>query len=208
MAARLLGKEARPLRPLRDLRQPARLFTHCERGTEVILDEGSHILQHEAASPAVIASVQLRPVPTARGMLGPADLEGRFRDPEDYHQRALRSSAWRTPIPTARVFCLSAMDEVRSFADRVECPSTWTGRASSTRGRPRLRGEGHRRTGRFGVFCLSKGLCAACGFPSLRKRLLHRPSAPQAQGHGGADAPGGWSWPPAASSPWRKCGRA
>src|SRR5215469_7239986 len=58
LGAKMLGKEAALFVPSGTFGNQLALFTWCERGTEVILGEESHIIQHEAGAAAVIAGVQ------------------------------------------------------------------------------------------------------------------------------------------------------
>ena len=61
-AASLAGKEAALFVPSGTFGNQLALFTHCPRGSEVILDDQCHIVQHEAGASSVIAGVQLRTV--------------------------------------------------------------------------------------------------------------------------------------------------
>lgn len=70
-AASLLGKEAAVFVPSGTFSNQLALFTHCQRGDEVILDQNAHIVQHESGASAVIAGVQLF---TLQGDVGMWDL--------------------------------------------------------------------------------------------------------------------------------------
>ena len=59
-AAQLAGKEAALLVPSGTFGNQLALFTHCRRGSEVVLNDQCHIVQHEVGAPAIIAGVQLR----------------------------------------------------------------------------------------------------------------------------------------------------
>ena len=67
MCADLLGKEAAVFCPSGTFSNQLALFTHCQKGDEVILDQFSHIVQHESGASSVIAGVQLY---TLAGSLG------------------------------------------------------------------------------------------------------------------------------------------
>ena len=60
LGARLTGKEAALFVPTGTFGNQLALFTHCPRGTEVILGDDCHIVAHEAGAASVIAGVQLR----------------------------------------------------------------------------------------------------------------------------------------------------
>ncbi len=59
IVARKMGKEAGVFVPSGTFSNQLALFTHCQQGDEVILDQNAHIVQHEAAASPVIAGVQL-----------------------------------------------------------------------------------------------------------------------------------------------------
>lgn len=73
LAAEMLGKEAAMLVPSGTMGNQVAIATHCQPGTEVILEQDSHIFYYEAATASIVAGVQLRPLPGRRGSL-PADL--------------------------------------------------------------------------------------------------------------------------------------
>lgn len=57
--AELLGKEAALFVPSGTFGNQLSLFTHCQRGDEVILGDDCHIVAHEVGASSVIAGVQL-----------------------------------------------------------------------------------------------------------------------------------------------------
>ena len=70
LAARLLGKEAALFVPSGNFGNQLALFTHCQRGDEVILGDDCHIVWHETGGAAVIAGVQLRTIASQRRTAG------------------------------------------------------------------------------------------------------------------------------------------
>jgi threonine aldolase len=72
IAAKMLGKEAAVFVPSGTMSNQLALFTHCQKGDEVILDQNAHIVQHESGASAVIASVQLF---TMKGTNGVWDID-------------------------------------------------------------------------------------------------------------------------------------
>jgi len=85
MAAKATGKEAAVFVPSGTFGNQLALFTHCERGNEVILDNSCHIVEHEAGGSAIIAGVQLRTVICPDGILKPEAIESRIRKVVDQH---------------------------------------------------------------------------------------------------------------------------
>ena len=73
-AADMTGKEAGLFVPSGTMGNQLALFTHAERGEEVILPEDCHIVIHEVAAASVIAGVQLRCLPTRHGEMDYADV--------------------------------------------------------------------------------------------------------------------------------------
>ena len=65
-AAELLDKEAALFVPSGTFGNQVALFTHCNRGDEVILSEEAHVLEHESGNRRV-AVRDLRPVDVRRG---------------------------------------------------------------------------------------------------------------------------------------------
>lgn len=85
LAARLLGKEAALFVPTGNFGNQLAIFTHCQRGNEVILGDDSHLVWHENGAAAVIAGVQLRTITSDKGVLDPTDIEARIRVGQDIH---------------------------------------------------------------------------------------------------------------------------
>lgn len=84
-AAEMVGKEAALFVPSGTFGNQLSLFTHCERGNEVILDDGCHIVQHEAGASSIIAGVQLRTLKCDSGHMEPEEIESRLRKVKDQH---------------------------------------------------------------------------------------------------------------------------
>jgi threonine aldolase len=59
LVAKKLGKEAGVFCPSGTFSNELALFTHCKQGDEVILDQFSHIVQHESGASPIISGVQL-----------------------------------------------------------------------------------------------------------------------------------------------------
>jgi len=85
LAAEVTGKEAALFVPSGTFGNQLALFTHCDRGNEVILDNSCHIVEHEAGASSVIAGVQLRTVICPEGVLYPDDIDSRIRKVVDQH---------------------------------------------------------------------------------------------------------------------------
>jgi len=163
LAAELTGKEAALLVPSGTFGNQLALFTHCPRGSEVILGEESHIVQHEAGAAAVIAGVQLRTVATKYGALSRQDVTSRIRS-DDIHYPPTSLVCMENAHSNGRVIQLSEMDEVTKAATSSGIPVHLDGarlfNAAVALGVPAS--EIARRADSV-MFCLSKGLCAPIG---------------------------------------------
>ena len=84
MAAERLGKEAGLFVASGTMGNVVSVVSHTRAGQEVVLDLDSHIFNYEVAGAAVIGSVQMRPVQTARGFLSPEQVREAIR-PENIH---------------------------------------------------------------------------------------------------------------------------
>ena len=87
MAAERLGKEDALLVTSGTQGNLVALLSHTQRGDEVICTEGSHILINEVAGAAALGSLQLRPVPTTRGMPDMAALRATIRGENVHYPR-------------------------------------------------------------------------------------------------------------------------
>ena len=87
LAAEIMGKEAGLFVPSGVMSNQLALFTHVNRGEEVILPDNCHIVAHEAGAAAIIAGAQLRTVQNVGGEM-PLDIIEKYirKDPDDIHQ--------------------------------------------------------------------------------------------------------------------------
>ncbi|MCL5033140.1 MAG: low-specificity L-threonine aldolase [Thermotogae bacterium] len=80
LAAEKVGKEAAIFVPSGTFGNELALLTHTLRGDEVIVDDYSHIMIHEAGASAVIAGVQLRTFRSTNGHPDPDEIENLIRE--------------------------------------------------------------------------------------------------------------------------------
>jgi threonine aldolase len=81
LAAERLGKEAGLFVASGTMGNLVCVLSHTRAGQEVVLDLDSHIFNYEVAGAAVIGSIQMRPVKTARGFLAPDQVREALRPP-------------------------------------------------------------------------------------------------------------------------------
>lgn len=162
-SAHLLGKESALFVPSGTFGNQLALFTHCQRGDEVLLGEDCHIVVHEVGAAAVISGVNLRVLPSTQGILEPDDIESRLRT-ENIHYPATGLICMENAHSNGRVIPLNNMEKIYKIAHQAGIPVHLDGarifNAASALG------EEPSKIARYCdsvMFCLSKGLCAPVG---------------------------------------------
>jgi threonine aldolase len=163
LGAEMLGKEAAVFVPSGTFGNQLALFTWCGRGTEVILGEGCHIVQHEAGAASIIAGVQTRPVPTPNGILSAEAVRERLRK-RGLHEPATSLICLENANSQGRSIPLADMDGIRALADEWKLPVHLDG-ARLFNAAVSLGIDAHAIASHVDsvMFCLSKGLCAPVG---------------------------------------------
>jgi threonine aldolase len=161
--AELLGKEAAVFVPSGTFGNQLALFTWCQRGTEVLLGEECHIIQHEAGAASIIAGVQIRTISAPDGVLAPDALRKRLRK-QELHAPATSLICTENAHAMGQVVPLAATDEIRALADEWKLPIHMDGarvfNAAIALGCQAKDVAAHADSV---MFCLSKGLCAPVG---------------------------------------------
>ncbi|MBN2893964.1 MAG: aminotransferase class I/II-fold pyridoxal phosphate-dependent enzyme [Bacteroidales bacterium] len=85
LSAEMLGKEDALFVPSGVFGNQLALFTHCNRGDEVVISNDSHPVQHEAGAPAIIAGVNMRIVTTEKQWFSWDEITQFIRFEEDLH---------------------------------------------------------------------------------------------------------------------------
>jgi len=163
LGAQMLGKEAALFVPSGTFGNQLALFTWCRRGTEVILGEECHIIQHEAGAASIIAGVQTRAIHAPDGVLTAKALRERLRK-QGLHEPETSLICLENAHSMGRSVPLAAMDEVRKVADEWKLPVHLDG-ARIFNAAIALGCEARDIASRVDsvMFCLSKGLCAPVG---------------------------------------------
>jgi threonine aldolase len=163
LGAELLGKEAALFVPSGTFGNQLALFTWCRRGTEVVLGEECHIIQHEAGAASIIAGVQTRTIPAPAGVLPPEVLRSRLRK-RDLHAPPTSLICLENAHSLGRAVPLADMDAVRRIAAEWGLPVHLDG-ARIFNAAAALEVEAREIASRADsvMFCLSKGLCAPVG---------------------------------------------
>lgn len=163
-AANLVGKEAALFVPSGVFGNQLALFTHCPRGSEVILDDTCHIVQHESGAASIIAGVQLRTIAPKGNNITAVEIEKRIRVKDDIHEPKTGLICVENAHSNGTVLPLAAMEEIRRCANRWNIPIHLDG-ARLFNAATALNTEAKEITQHVDsvMFCLSKGLCAPMG---------------------------------------------
>ena len=163
LGAEMLGKEAALFVPSGTFGNQLALFTWCDRGTEVVLGEECHIIQHEAAAASIIAGVQTRPFPAPDGALPASALSERLRK-QDLHTPPTSLICVENAHSLGRPVPLAAMGETRKIADEWKIPVHLDGaRIFNAAAALDCNARDIASMADSVMFCLSKGLCAPVG---------------------------------------------
>ena len=162
-AAQRVGKETALFVPSGTFGNQLALFTHCRRGSEVILGEDCHIVQHEVGASAVIAGVQLRTLKGINGLLDSAEIEARIRG-EDIHVPSTGLICIENALANGRVVPLDNMSAIFDVSKRYNIPVHLDGaRLFNAAAYLKVDAGEITRYCDSVMFCLSKGLCAPVG---------------------------------------------
>lgn len=163
LAARMAGKGAALFVPTGTFGNQLALFTWCPRGSEVLLGEQCHIIQHEAGAASVIAGVQTRTIGAPDGILPLAEIEARIRG-DDIHYPPTSLICLENAHSSGRVIPLSYLRDVAELARRHGLPIHLDGarlfNAATALGASAADIAANVDSV---MFCLSKGLCAPVG---------------------------------------------
>lgn len=165
MVAEILGKESALFVPSGTMSNQIAIKTHTQPGDEVIVEGNSHIFHFECAAPAIMSSVQLRPVFTENGIMRAADTLRNIR-PDDIHQPKTRLVCVENTHNRAsgRVYPLEVEEEISrtagelGIATHLDGARLWNA-CVATKTEP----AEHARLFDSVTVCLSKGLGAPVG---------------------------------------------
>ncbi|MFA5853317.1 MAG: GntG family PLP-dependent aldolase, partial [Spirochaetales bacterium] len=139
------------------------LFTWCPRGSEIILGEQCHIIQHEAGAASVIAGVQTRTVDAPNGILALESVRSKIRG-SDIHYPPTSLICVENAHSSGRVIPLSYMKDLSSLADAKGLPIHLDGaRLFNAAAFLGCSAADIAANVDSVMFCLSKGLCAPVG---------------------------------------------
>ena len=159
----LLGKEASLFVPSGTFGNQLALFTHCQRGDEVLLGEDCHIVAHEVGAASVIAGVNLRTLPSSGGELNPDHIKARIRG-EDIHFPSTGLICVENAHSNGRVVSLENMKAIYEISQSAGIPVHLDGaRIFNAAAALSTDAVDIAQYSDTVMFCLSKGLCAPVG---------------------------------------------
>lgn len=164
-SAELVGKEAALFVPSGTFGNQLSLFTHCQRGDEVILGDDCHIVMHEVGASSIIAGVQLRTLSSNKGELNPEEIKSKIRySADDIHFPGTGLICLENAHSNGRVISLENMRHVYRIAREHNIPVHLDG-ARLFNAAAYLNVDVKEITINCDsvMFCLSKGLCAPVG---------------------------------------------
>jgi threonine aldolase len=164
LAAKMLNKEAAIFVPTGTMGNQLAVFTHVNRGDEVIIPEDNHIVVHEAGAAAIIAGANLRCLPSNKGMVDIKSIERIIRFGEDIHEPKTGLICTENAHSSGVVHPLSYMKELYSVAQKNGIPVHLDG-ARIFNAASYLKADASE-IAQYAdsiMFCLSKGLCAPIG---------------------------------------------
>ncbi|MPM17233.1 L-allo-threonine aldolase [bioreactor metagenome] len=165
LAAEIIGKEAALFVPSGTFGNQLALFTHCKRGSEVILADSNHIIAHEVGASSIIAGVQLRSIDSNNGVIKTNEIEKRIRfEDEDIHFPSTSLICVENAHSSGNVLSLGEMDEIYTVAKKYNLPVHLDGaRVSNASASLNVDVKEITKYCDSIMFCLSKGLCAPVG---------------------------------------------
>ncbi|GAA0759852.1 low-specificity L-threonine aldolase [Clostridium sartagoforme] len=165
LAAEIIGKEAALFVPSGTFGNQLALFTHCKRGSEVILADSNHIIAHEVGASSIIAGVQLRSIDSNNGVIKTNEIEKRIRfEDEDIHFPSTSLICVENAHSSGNVLSLGEMDEIYTVAKKYNLPVHLDGaRVFNASASLNVDVKEITKYCDSIMFCLSKGLCAPVG---------------------------------------------
>ncbi|MBE6053229.1 MAG: low-specificity L-threonine aldolase [Clostridium sartagoforme] len=165
LAAEIVGKESALFVPSGTFGNQLSLFTHCNRGSEVIIADSNHIIAHEVGASSVIAGVQLRTIESPNGILKASDVEKRIRfEDEDIHFPSTSLICIENAHSSGNVLTIENMKEVYEIAKKYNLPVHLDGaRLFNAATALDVNVKEVTKYCDSVMFCLSKGLCAPVG---------------------------------------------
>ncbi len=176
LAADMLGKEAALFVPSGTFGNQLSIFTHCNRGDEVVISNDAHPVQHEVGAAAVIAGVTLRTVTTDRQWFKWEEIVNYLRLEEDIHFPRTGLIEVQNTLSNGDVWPLEEMKKIYENARKYNIPVHLDGaRIFNAATYFDTDVKNIAQYSDSVMFCLSKGLAAPIGSMLVgSKEFIHR----------------------------------
>lgn len=164
LAAKMLDKEDALFVPSGVFGNQLAMFTHCERGNEVIISNDSHPVQHEAGAAAIIAGVNTRVVTNEKQWFTWDEITQFIRFEEDLHFPHTGLIWVQNSLSNGDVWPLEEMEKIYENAKKYGIPVHLDG-ARIFNAATYLNVEA-KKIAQYSdsiMFCFSKGLAAPIG---------------------------------------------
>jgi threonine aldolase len=120
-AAGILGKQATLFVPSGTMGNQLAIMSHTQRGDEVIIDEGYHIVQHEVGAAAVLSGVFIRTIKSPRGIMDPGDVLNAIRE-DNIHYPHTGLICMENANSAGNLIPLENMDAIYKIATKNSVP--------------------------------------------------------------------------------------
>lgn len=164
LAAKILNKEAALFVPTGTMGNQLAVFTHIQRGDEVIIPEDNHIVAHEGGGATIIAGASLRCLPSDKGRMDLDKVKRTIRSGEDIHEPKTGLICTENAHSTGVVHSLPYMKALYELAHSHNLPVHLDGaRIFNAAAYLGVEAAEIAQYADSVMFCLSKGLCAPAG---------------------------------------------
>jgi len=169
LSAKMLGKEAALFVPSGVFGNQLCVFTHCQRGDEIIVSRNSHVFKSETGALSVIPGVQSLSLTTNKGLLDPKDVENAIRCPsndpvEIIHQPKTTLLCLENALSTGLLMPLDLMENLYNIAKKHNLKVHLDGaRVFNAAVAFNCDVKDITKFCDSVMFCLSKGLCSPVG---------------------------------------------
>lgn len=165
LAAEIVGMDSALFVPSGTFGNQLALFTHCKRGSEVIIADSNHIIAHEVGASSVIAGVQLRAIDAPNGVLNSKEIEKRIRfEEDDIHFPSTSLICIENAHSSGNVLTIENMKDIYNVAKKYNLPIHLDGaRLFNASAALNVDVKEITKYCDSVMFCLSKGLCSPVG---------------------------------------------
>lgn len=162
--ASLAGKEASLFVASGTLANQLAIFTHCNRGDEIIVDDRSHIVRYESAAVASLTNVQFRAIEPKGNAITTDEIIAKIRNPLDETEPKTALICIENTMLNGNTIPLDTMRKLRYLSSRYHVPVHLDGaRIFNAAVAQNVTAAEIAQNADTVMISLSKGLCAPVG---------------------------------------------